>query len=67
MYEYSRGNNATAASLLEQFYYFHEAMGLSSLTTAPAEDDSFEINDADISREWEMTCCITWEFFYLDA
>jgi hypothetical protein len=66
IYEVNYGEKAQAIALLEEFYYFHSALGLSDLAM-PAIDGIFLSQAPRLMREWQVLSCIVWGFFCLEA
>ena len=66
VYEVNYGDTAQAAALLDEFYFFHDALRLSDLSI-PANNSSTPSWDFQLATEWQIISCITWGFFYLDA
>src|SRR6478609_4652686 len=66
IYEVNYGEKAQAISLLEEFYHFHSALGLSDLAM-PAMDDTSPSQVSRPMREWQVLSCIVWGFFCFEA
>ncbi|KAK2684240.1 hypothetical protein QWA68_016942, partial [Fusarium oxysporum] len=62
IYEVNYGEKAQAIALLEEFYHFHSALGLSDLAM-PAMDDTTPSQLSRPMREWQVFSCIVWGFF----
>lgn len=66
IYEVNYGEKTKAISLLEDFYHFHSALGLSDLTMQTI-DGIFPSQAPGLIRERQALSCIVWGFFCMEA
>jgi hypothetical protein len=66
IYEVNYGEKTQAISLLEDYYHFHNALGLSDLAM-PTIDGIISSQAPHLIRERQVLSCIVWGFFCLEA
>ncbi|KAJ3453382.1 hypothetical protein MRS44_017629 [Fusarium solani] len=68
IHEINYGVKAEAEVLLEQFYRFHDALGLSDLAVSPVNHAiPNETSTLRLMEEGQVLSCIVWGFFCLEA